>query len=500
MKRRILILGGMAAVTLALIAPGGASAATIFVASDEDSNSTGDTGCGLREAVQAANNNAPFNDCNGDAAGADTIVLQSGHTYALTNFCFPGRPVAPVEDANAAGDLDITGTTTITTDGAAPATITGNVDCLPADRDRVMQVFASSGGLTLENLHVQSGLVQASGGAAVLGGGGILSDAPLTITNSEIRGNRVQVNNASTQGGGIYVRGPQGAPLRHGTLAMTGSTVVDNGGRVQGAVGSGIQTIGGGIFAYHGVSSVSITNSTISGNSAIGDTGVGPGLVGGIFLGDGTMGNDVPAILTNNTITQNTATEGGAITGGLQVVNGTMSGNIVAGNTADFAPQDCSGDPATSLGANVLGIGDDHPAACSSTRLDAPGDLVGTTASPVNPVLGGLLPNGGSTLTHALNPGSPAINRGGSCPVTDQRGFFRAPVAPCDSGAFELNAPASLPPLPPPAASTPLPPPPATVTPLQTGLRAAAIKKCKKKFPKGPKRKKCIRKAKRLPV
>lgn len=29
-----------------------------------------------------------------------------------------------------------------------------------------------------------------------------------------------------------------------------------------------------------------------------------------------------------------------------------------------------------------------------------------------------------------------------------------------------------------------------------TGQRAAALKKCKKKFPKGPKRKKCIKKAK----
>jgi tripartite motif-containing protein 71 len=42
--------------------------------------------------------------------------------------------------------------------------------------------------------------------------------------------------------------------------------------------------------------------------------------------------------------------------------------------------------------------------------------------------------------------------------------------------------------------------PPAATTAAPTGQRAAAIKKCKKKFPKGPKRKKCVRKAKRLPV
>jgi hypothetical protein len=33
-----------------------------------------------------------------------------------------------------------------------------------------------------------------------------------------------------------------------------------------------------------------------------------------------------------------------------------------------------------------------------------------------------------------------------------------------------------------------------------TGQRARAIKKCKKKFPKGPRRTKCIKKAKKLPV
>jgi PKD repeat protein len=40
-----------------------------------------------------------------------------------------------------------------------------------------------------------------------------------------------------------------------------------------------------------------------------------------------------------------------------------------------------------------------------------------------------------------------------------------------------------------------------TVTPTAaTGQRAAAKKRCKKKFPKGPRRTKCLKKAKRLPV
>ena len=61
-----------------------------------------------------------------------------------------------------------------------------------------------------------------------------------------------------------------------------------------------------------------------------------------------------------------------------------------------------------------------------------------------------LAANGGPTQTHALLPGSPAIDAGGTsangCPATDQRGFPRPQGGACDIGAFEFLAP------PPPAA------------------------------------------------
>ena len=59
--------------------------------------------------------------------------------------------------------------------------------------------------------------------------------------------------------------------------------------------------------------------------------------------------------------------------------------------------------------------------------------------------------NGGLTRTHAPNPGSPAINRGGTCPATDQTGLFRYIAAPCDAGSVEIGATAT----PPPVAQTP---------------------------------------------
>ena len=58
-----------------------------------------------------------------------------------------------------------------------------------------------------------------------------------------------------------------------------------------------------------------------------------------------------------------------------------------------------------------------------------------------DPLLGPLQDNGGSTLTMALLPGSPAIDSGddAGCPSTDQRRFRRPMGAHCDIGAMEYS-------------------------------------------------------------
>jgi hypothetical protein len=457
---RTIWLAGLASLALALFASS-ASAATIVVNDTVDSQSFDSSGCGLRAAVQAANTNADFGSCHGDSAGADTIVLQGGKTYDLDN-------IGAVDDTNAAGDLDITGTTTITTSGAGLATLQGNTARVLAQRDRVMQIFNTSGGVTLQNLRIQGGLTQAAGS---VGGGGILSDAPLTITNSEITGNRVQVSNMSTFGGGIYVRGPLGS------LAISNSTVAGNVGQ---AVNN--QTVGGGVAVYGTPATLTMTNDTVSGNNVNGSSptpGGVSGFVGGVFAGD--FGNPVPATLANVTITGNSATNFGSTTGGLEQVSGTLTGSLIAGNTdpGPFYP-DCYGSQ-TSGGGNVVGNAGEA-VGCSP---NGPNDLVGTLAAPVIASIGALLDNGGPTRTHGLNAGNPAINRGGTCPATDQRGFFRAPAAPCDSGAFEAGATPTL--------------PGQQVAGLITGQRDAALKKCKKKHSKRA-RKKCRKKANKLPA
>jgi hypothetical protein len=66
-----------------------------------------------------------------------------------------------------------------------------------------------------------------------------------------------------------------------------------------------------------------------------------------------------------------------------------------------------------------------------------------------DPMLGPLQDNGGPTWTHALLPGSPAIDAEDDtlCPPTDQRGIIRPQdgdgdsLATCDIGSFELEGP-----------------------------------------------------------
>jgi hypothetical protein len=93
-----------------------------------------------------------------------------------------------------------------------------------------------------------------------------------------------------------------------------------------------------------------------------------------------------------------------------------------------------------------------------SCSLTGPNDRPNTA-----PRLGPLQNNGGPTDTHALLPGSPAIDAGASaaCPATDQRGVARPldgngdGTTACDVGAFELVDPSGQLP---PSSCTPRPP------------------------------------------
>ena len=192
-------------------------------------------------------------------------------------------------------------------------------------------------------------------------------------------------------GGGISNNGSTAS------LTLNNSTVSGN---VASSGGGGISNNGSG-------GTITLTNVTVTGNTA-GSGG------GGIFAFAGTLA------LTNVTVSDNTGTAG---SGGISNVGAavTLVNTIGANNLGG----DCSG-AITSLGHNLDGDG--------SCGLSGPGDLSG-----VDPILGPLADNGGPTFTHALLPASMAIHAGDdtAAPATDQRGFPR--FGPSDIGAFEVQ-------------------------------------------------------------
>jgi predicted outer membrane repeat protein len=241
---------------------------------------------------------------------------------------------------------------------------------------------------------------RASSGRVTLNGGGV--DRVLDLTTG---GSNVTINGLVLTGG--VTGGSGGAIMARGTLAVIDSTFT----------GNSVQTHGGAVAARSG-GSFTFTNTTFSGNSAEADGGA---------LDSDNVGTST--LLVNSTVTANTAdfeSNGGGSGGGLNNETGTITikNTIVTGNTdrGGEAP-DCS-DTITTQGGNLVG----SIATCTFVPL-------GTDKVGANAALGALGENGGPTPTHALNPGSAALNAaiaGG--PIADQRG---APRAAPDIGAYE---------------------------------------------------------------
>ena len=259
--------------------------------------------------------------------------------------------------------------------------------------------FGSGGGIHNSRILTLTGSVISSNTAVF--GGGILNAGIMTAINSTITDNTV-----NRDGGGI---------LNRGTLILANSTVGGNNGGEGGAI--------------RNEGTLNLTNSTVSDNAAVSDGG-------GIY-------NDVEStlILTNNTISGNTATgSSGGIFNNLGSVE--LTSTIIARNTSNPGPN-CLGS-LSSQGYNLVG----NNSGCGFTATT--GDLVGTAGSSIDPLLGPLQDNGGPTFTHALLPGSPAIDSGDDSVLgpphnltTDQRGFPRLQGTRVDIGAYEAEPPQS---------------------------------------------------------
>lgn len=442
----------------ALLAVGPVRAATIEVTTHFDGLDNNPATCTLREAVQAANIDAAVDGCPA-GLGADVILLAPFTTYELTLWS------ASSENANATGDLDLASDVTILGDTLLPSFAHPVIDA--TNIDRVLHVLTGAslrlervrvrngktlsgslnGGGILSQGHlelVEAGVVS---NEAVNGGGIYLLDGTATIERSLI-----DSNVAESFGGGIS------QASAHDGLVVDRSSIRRNDAQLGGGLfGERIEiadslfelndaTINGGGAYLDLAVAEEIVNSTFSSNTA-GGTG------GGLHVLGPAGGH---ATLANLTIAGNVAdadADGVGGGGGLWASRVHLANSIVAGNddlSGNNQP-DCAGLEIQSLGYNLVGVLGNECVLNETT----PTSQTGTAASPLDPLLDTVANNGGPTNTRALLAGSPAIDAGNPAGcgavdgmlVVDQRWYGPRAVdgdgtggRRCDVGAFELGA------------------------------------------------------------
>lgn len=316
--------------------------------------------------------------CTLRAAIMETNALPGADTITMPAGTYALTIPGADENSGVTGDLDITDELTLSGAGAANTVVDGG------GLDRVIEVRRPQ----MPSVGIRDMTVR-NGNAS--GGGGIYSAGSLALSGVTISG-----NTATGVGGGIF---------NSGMLILSDATISGN------AAG-----YGGGIDNNHGGpdptmnGTVTATNVTVSGNAA--------------SAGGGGIENAWSATLINVTVTGNSAGGGGGIDSGPFSLGTTLKNSIVAMNTSGG---NCTGTIASS-GHNL-----EDANTCAFTSL---GDLPNN-----DPKLGPLADNGGPTETHALLPGSPAIDAGddATCAATDQRGISRPQGFACDIGAFELE-------------------------------------------------------------
>ena len=310
-------------------------------------------------------------------------------------------------------ELLVSKSLTLAGPGADQLTISGN---------NARRVFNISGqGVTLDSLAIKYGRNYDEGG-------GVFNTGNLTLSHC-----LVASNYGDESGGGLYNAG--------GEVTILDTTISDNftwgsGGGLYNV--SGIMTISDSTISdntYEGLrnngGTVTLFNTTLSGN-------------GGYAVRNGYSLSSIITII-NSTFSEN---------GSYAIQNDSNSTvNLVHSTIYDTygtALSNASG--YTYLQASIIASGYGNDCTVTSGNIVSLGynlgkdnscNLTQTTDLPnTDPKLAPLADNGGDTLTHALLPGSPAIDHipPASCTQpTDQRGIPRPQGEGCDIGAYEAS-------------------------------------------------------------
>lgn len=291
--------------------------------------------------------------------------------------------------------------------------------------------------------------VNAIGGVYLRASVGYETGSRFQLTRSTIAGN----SNAGGAGGGIHANNFTGINIVDSTIdgnsANTDGTYLGAGGGIslvdstatitRSTISSNAATAGdaGGVFFYSSTSyprSLTISNSTISGNSTAG-TG------GGIWAA--TLYATSTVTIDSSTITLNTAQTGG---GGIYAYGYaattllTMNNTIASGNIDTSATSPDVFDLGSYVGGTFNFIGNNAGSSFASPGVN--GNKVGTPGAPLNAMLGALALNGGMTRNHLPMAGSQVIDMGDPATMggTDQRGLNRVVGGRVDIGSVEVQA------------------------------------------------------------
>lgn len=342
-------------------------------------------------ATYTVTKTADTNDgvCNADCSLREAIAAANGTTAAdVIEFDATVFNVQQTITLNGT-QLAITnnsGTLTINGTGANLLIISGN------NLSTVLRNDNLTASVVINGVAVANGRGGFGGGIANSGGGG-----NLTMNNSVIRD-----NTATGAGGGFNT---------DGSLTLNNSTVS----------GNSAGNFGGGGISNGGT--VTLNNSTVSGNSATNGGGIS----------NGTFNNGSTVTLNSSTVSNNIGN--GIRNNGTTSIT-TLNNSIIANSTSGVDCVRVSG----TVNATYSLIEQNLTCVNGTNSNNLTGD----------PNLGPLQNNGGSTFTHALLPGSIAIDTGNSTLTQDQRGSTRPVDDPnsangsgnlADIGAFEVQAP-----------------------------------------------------------